>query len=232
MKPSTVHLLQQGLRGSNAQFLSKAALHDPDNPITHSKTGERTLMIQSCASGHQTSNSNSRSGGGSWALHRNAKLSIQAQAKSSNIFEGVICYINGYTGTDAAADHPAVGLGGDDDVEDLSTGDRGHTYGVTERTWSNEMIKDAVESGGGVVRCVTNRLPIKGRPSADHQLTRGSFFRVEQHQPVCTTQSRPDLDRTFSFKDSKGSDRSTLVFEQSNQVCRPTMDRRISVGRT
>ena len=110
-------------------------------------------MVQSCASGHQTSNSNARSGGGSWALHRNAKLAVQAQSKTSNIFDGVICYINGYTGTDAAGEQRGNQL--EEEQADKAEDQSGFVDGSKEegeRTWSNEMIKDAIESGGGIVR--------------------------------------------------------------------------------
>jgi hypothetical protein len=55
----------------------------------------RLLSLQSCATGHQ-------SGLGSkaitWALHRNAKLTLQAAPKKSSILSGCVVYVNGYVG--------------------------------------------------------------------------------------------------------------------------------------
>lgn len=86
-------------------------------------------------------------------MHRNAKLAVQAQARESTVFKGVVCYINGYTGS-GAGDEDGLGeeLGdGQSDVVTANSTAVGSDHG-TARTWSNEMIKDAIERGGGVVR--------------------------------------------------------------------------------
>ncbi|KAK4057114.1 hypothetical protein OIO90_002014 [Microbotryomycetes sp. JL221] len=78
------------------KLVNKLVLNEPDNAVSHSKSGERCIVVTSCASGHQ------QSAGGRQAkeyfLTRNGKLRQQAAAQKSNIFVGVIAYINGYTG--------------------------------------------------------------------------------------------------------------------------------------
>ncbi|GAA5920358.1 hypothetical protein JCM1841_005583 [Sporobolomyces salmonicolor] len=86
--------LEGGVREANKPILK--TLGKEDNPITHSDAYSRALHVQSCASGHQ-------SGGGpgrKWALHRNAKLRIQAAEKQSNTLKDVVAYISGYTGNE------------------------------------------------------------------------------------------------------------------------------------
>ncbi|GAA5960976.1 hypothetical protein JCM21900_001934 [Sporobolomyces salmonicolor] len=86
--------LEGGVREANKPIFK--TLGKEDNPITHSDAYSRALHVQSNASGHQ-------SGGGPgrrWALHRNAKLRIQAAEKQSNTLKDVVAYISGYTGNE------------------------------------------------------------------------------------------------------------------------------------
>ncbi|ORY88968.1 hypothetical protein BCR35DRAFT_323995 [Leucosporidium creatinivorum] len=85
-----------GIKRANKAILG-VNLRKEDNAITHSKTGERSIFIQSCATGHQ-------SGGGpkarTWSLHRNAKLTLQAAPKKRSILAGCVVYVNGYVGSE------------------------------------------------------------------------------------------------------------------------------------
>ncbi|KAK4052354.1 hypothetical protein OIV83_002156 [Microbotryomycetes sp. JL201] len=86
------HSLNGAVRRQN-----KLVRAEPDNAISHSKQGERTLVVTSCASGHQTGGGPKR---GSWMQSRYTKLAGQAADKTSDVFVGVIAYLNGYTGQD------------------------------------------------------------------------------------------------------------------------------------
>ncbi|GAA5859471.1 hypothetical protein JCM1840_004630 [Sporobolomyces johnsonii] len=86
--------LEGGVREANKPILK--TLGKEDNPITHSDAYSRALHVQSCASGHQSGGGPSRK----WALHRNAKLRIQAAEKQSDTLKGVVAYISGYTGNE------------------------------------------------------------------------------------------------------------------------------------
>ncbi|KAM0790729.1 hypothetical protein ACM66B_004584 [Microbotryomycetes sp. NB124-2] len=86
------HVLNGALKQQNERVRA-----DPDNAISHSKTGERSLVLTSCASGHQTGGGPKR---GSWIQTRYSKLAGQAADKKTNVFVGVIAYLNGYTGKD------------------------------------------------------------------------------------------------------------------------------------
>ncbi|GAA5903503.1 hypothetical protein JCM5296_006842 [Sporobolomyces johnsonii] len=86
--------LEGGVREANKPILK--TLGREDNPITHSDAYSRALHVQSCASGHQSGGGPSRK----WALHRNAKLRIQAAEKQSDTLKGVVAYISGYTGNE------------------------------------------------------------------------------------------------------------------------------------
>ncbi|BGP18645.1 hypothetical protein JCM10213_002890 [Rhodosporidiobolus nylandii] len=91
-RSASANPLQGGIERTNRAITM--TLNAPDNPITKSTAYSRTLHVQSCATGHQ-------SGGGpgrKWALHRNAKLSIQAADAESTVLKGVVGYISGYTG--------------------------------------------------------------------------------------------------------------------------------------
>lgn len=90
--PSTALLLpvNGGIVRQNKSILSD--LNAESNVITTAKNYDR---IQSVASGHQGG------GGGAaskWVIHRTAKLKKQGAEKKSNLFDGVVAYINGYTG--------------------------------------------------------------------------------------------------------------------------------------
>ncbi|GAA6011212.1 hypothetical protein JCM11491_006758 [Sporobolomyces phaffii] len=85
-------------KGQNT-LLNKAirnTLGKDDNPVTNSTSYGRTMHIQSCATGHQGGG-----GGKGWAVHRYAKLALQAAEKESDILKGVVACISGYTGPDS-----------------------------------------------------------------------------------------------------------------------------------
>ncbi|GAA5876869.1 hypothetical protein JCM16303_006317 [Sporobolomyces ruberrimus] len=74
----------------------RKTLGKEDNPVTNSTSYGRTMHIQSCATGHQGGG-----GGKGWALHRYAKLALQAADKETLTLKGVIACISGYTGPDS-----------------------------------------------------------------------------------------------------------------------------------
>ncbi|GAA5940681.1 uncharacterized protein JCM15063_006323 [Sporobolomyces koalae] len=95
---ATKHVQSKSVIEGGNKLLNKAirnTLGKEDNPVTNSTSYERTMHVQSCATGHQGGG-----GGRNWSLHRNAKLAIQAAEKESDTLSGVIAYISGYTGKD------------------------------------------------------------------------------------------------------------------------------------
>jgi len=74
----------------------RSTLGKEDNPVTNSTSYSRTLHVQSNATGHQGGGGGASGRG--WALHRNAKLAIQAAEKETDTLRGVVGYISGYTG--------------------------------------------------------------------------------------------------------------------------------------
>ncbi|KAL9938658.1 hypothetical protein V8E36_002377 [Tilletia maclaganii] len=80
---------------------SKKGMKSEDNPITHSRMGERTQHYQSSSTGHQVANHMMASFPVTgWRDIRQAKMREQAAESSSKIFQGVTAYLNGYQGED------------------------------------------------------------------------------------------------------------------------------------
>ncbi|SCV71480.1 BQ2448_3068 [Microbotryum intermedium] len=91
-------LLAGGIRATNAPLLKQ--LGTEQSAITNSTSYSRTLHVQaspSVASGHQSGGG--RPGGTTkWMVHRNTKLKNQEPDAESDLFKGLVFYINGLTG--------------------------------------------------------------------------------------------------------------------------------------
>ncbi|SGY61371.1 BQ5605_C007g04553 [Microbotryum silenes-dioicae] len=88
-------LLAGGIKATNAPLLKQ--LGTDESAITNSTAYSRTLHIQSVASGHQ-SGGGGPGGSTKWRVHRNTKLKNQAPDAESDLFKGLVFYINGLTG--------------------------------------------------------------------------------------------------------------------------------------
>ncbi|KDE09535.1 hypothetical protein MVLG_00433 [Microbotryum lychnidis-dioicae p1A1 Lamole] len=88
-------LLAGGIKATNAPLLKQ--LGTDESAITNSTAYSRTLHIQSVASGHQ-SGGGGPGGSTKWRVHRNIKLKNQAPDAESDLFKGLVFYINGLAG--------------------------------------------------------------------------------------------------------------------------------------
>ncbi|KDN52533.1 hypothetical protein K437DRAFT_220517 [Tilletiaria anomala UBC 951] len=100
-QPPPVALFSDSSAVQIRALTSKAGLCKASNPITHSDMYTRTQHYVSTSTGHQQSNRAGGSNEGSthWMKMRARKLQDQAAAKQTNLFDGVVVYINGYTGS-------------------------------------------------------------------------------------------------------------------------------------
>lgn len=91
---TTLTPLQGGLRLENKAILSK--MGTDESGITNSTSYERTMHIVSVGTGHQGGPADGPRP--KWGKTRNMKLKQQAVKGEGRFFEGVVAYVNGYTG--------------------------------------------------------------------------------------------------------------------------------------